>query len=109
MTEVKDLSYAKISKLGFKVAGGEIYLEIPHKILEEVDWLPKPGDKVEILISKEYKSDDSWEIVYSGKVYLKKEDSVFISFGGLIGVIKVKRYLSLEVGDKVYMGLKRVS
>ena len=107
VTEVKALSYARVIRLTLKVSGGDVSLEIPQRVLEEVGWDPKPGEKVEVYLSRGLRRD-GWEIVYSGKVYLKKGDRVYLSFGGLIGTVSVKRYLNLGVGEKVYMGLKRI-
>ncbi|OYT27248.1 MAG: hypothetical protein B6V02_00295 [Thermoprotei archaeon ex4572_64] len=105
---VKKLPYRGIDGLELESSSGTcMYLEYPSSIIK----IPiTVGNKVKISLSKvkdeNYKVN--WDIYMWGLVYYVSERFVRISIGGLI--LELKNVdTSLEVGDRVYIGIKKLS
>ena len=86
--------------------GIKIYLEYPAKILP-IRY--NVGDKIRLNIDNVKDSDykKNWDVYMWGIVYYVTEDLIRISIHGLILEIKGFK-TSVNIGEKVYIGLKRV-
>ncbi len=105
---VKKLPYRGIDGLELEsLSGIHMYLEYPSSVIK----IPiTVGNKVKISLSKvkdeNYKAN--WDIYMWGLVYYISEKYIRISIGGLI--LELKNIdTSLEIGDKVYIGIKKLS
>lgn len=105
VARVEEYDYAYVSSLEMQGEGFSVLLELPYKILEEVDWRPAPGDEVELVLDEALGGMEEWEIVMSGKLLKTSEGRVVYTFGGLLLTLMGSEVKPLK---KVYLKLKRL-
>lgn len=103
LTAVESYDYAKVKALTFQGEGLEVKLELPQRILEEVNWSPSPGDIVVAELSEKIGNLEEWDIVLSGTFLKKEAGYVAYSFGGLLCLI---RGSSVEAPKRAYFALR---
>ncbi len=103
LTAVEGYDYAKVKALTFQGEGLEVKLELPQRILEEVNWSPSPGDRVVAELSGKIGNLEEWDIVLSGTLLKREAEYAAYSFGGLLCLIKGS---SVEAPKKAYFALR---
>ena len=105
--EIEKTPYEKIIALRMVGNNIKVRLEYPYKVIG-VNF--NVGDKVRLSIDnvKDENYKLNWDVYMWGIVYYVSQNIVRISIGGLI--LDVEGYTGpVNVGEKVYIGLKRVS
>lgn len=88
LTAIESYDYANVKALSFQGEGLEIRLELPQKIIEEVNWNPSLGDRVVVELSEKISDLKEWDIVLSGTLLRMEADFAVYSFGGLLCSIR---------------------
>ncbi|HDJ89162.1 MAG TPA: hypothetical protein ENG40_00505 [Thermoprotei archaeon] len=107
---VKTHEYANVKIIECKFnKRGKLIIELPEKILKEIEWIPSENQIVEIRLSKSRPKLEKWDIVMSGKIYYLEGKKVYLSFGGFQALYEAPRERELTVGQKMYIALKKIS
>lgn len=110
ISKILDLSPYKVKTLVVTSSKKiEIEVEIPEKILADIGWTPSEGDTIKLVFSEKKEKVLSSEIAYHGKIYGKKGEEAYISFGGLLAKIKGSISQNFEINSPIYLGISRAS
>ena len=105
---VESPEYARIIVLRLAIDDGKsIKIDIPIKLLDEAGIKIGEGDNIEIELKDRLEDTESWNIIYSCKVYMERGGKMLISCGGLQASLD-SSLVDIRTEEKIYIYVRKI-